>query len=96
MKPSAVTLCVSAAFVVSIATFAVSATWAKEPINTDSGGLAIEGYDPVAYFTQGKPLNGSKEFTYTWMGAQWRFTSSQYLDLFKSNPEKYAPQYGGY
>ncbi len=96
MKSSGAVLCVRAVFVVLIGMFALSTAWAKEPINTDPRGLAIEGYDPIAYFTQGKPLKGSKEFTYKWMGATWRFASAEHLDLFKSNPETYAPQYGGY
>ena len=70
--------------------------WAIKPVNTDAQGLAIKGYDPVAYFIQGRPLKGAEEFTYHWMGAEWRFASAEHLDLFKSNPEKYAPQYGGY
>ena len=69
---------------------------AAEPVNTDSQGLAIQGYDPVAYFIQGKALKGTEEFAYQWMGAEWRFASVEHLDLFRSNPEKYAPQYGGY
>jgi YHS domain-containing protein len=70
--------------------------WAIKPVNTDTQGLAIKGYDPVAYFDQRKPLKGSEKFAYQWMGAEWRFASAEHLDLFKSNPEKYAPQYGGY
>jgi len=96
MKSSGVILCVRAVFVVLIGMFALSTAWATDPINTDSRGLAIEGYDPIAYFTERKPLKGSKEFTYKWMGATWRFASAEHLDLFKSNPETYAPQYGGY
>lgn len=57
---------------------------------------AIKGYDPVAYFTDKKPVKGSKEFTYVWKGALWHFASQKNLDAFKENPEKYAPQYGGY
>ena len=72
------------------------AAWAAEPVNADTQGLAIQGYDPVAYFIQGEPLKGSKEFAYQWMGAEWRFSSTEHLDLFRSNPEGYAPQYGGY
>jgi len=74
----------------------MSAAWASGPFNTDEHGLAIKGYDPVAYFKQGRPLKGSGEFTYRWSGAKWRFVSAEYLELFKSDPEKYAPQYGGY
>jgi YHS domain-containing protein len=76
--------------------FALSQAFAQssEIFITDDG--AIRGYDPVAYFTEGKPLMGSKEFSTLWNGAQWRFISEQNLETFKSDPEKYAPQYGGY
>ena len=57
---------------------------------------ALKGYDTVSYFTEGKPVKGSKNFTTSWKGAQWQFSSQENLDLFKANPEKYAPQYGGY
>lgn len=70
--------------------------WATNPVNVDAQGLAIEGYDPVTYFTRGNPIKGKKEFAYHWMGAEWYFASSGNLELFKSDPEKYAPQYGGY
>ena len=70
---------------------------AKSPINkTFWGGLAIEGYDPVAYFTLGKPTQGKEKFSFEWKGAAWRFASAKHLQLFKAAPEKYAPQYGGY
>ena len=74
----------------------LSAAWAAKPVNTDTQGLAIMGYDPVAYFIQGKALKGTEEFAYQWMGAEWRFASAEHLDLFRANPEEYAPQYGGY
>lgn len=59
-------------------------------------GIAIKGFDPVAYFQESKPVEGSSEFEYEWMGATWRFSSAQNRDLFASNPEQYAPKYGGY
>lgn len=59
-------------------------------------GSAIRGYDPVAYFTQGKPVKGSSDYEYEWKGATWRFSSAEHRDAFKANPEKYAPQYGGH
>ncbi len=59
-------------------------------------GVAIEGYDTVAYFTKGGPVKGSAEFTHRWKDADWHFASAQHRDLFIANPEKYAPQYGGY
>lgn len=67
-----------------------------DSVNKDSAGLAIKGYDAVAYFTQSKPVKGTASFTHHWNGAEWRFESQADLDLFKANPEKYAPQYGGY
>ncbi len=60
------------------------------------GGVAIEGTDPVAYFTDGKPVKGSDEITHDWNGATWHFASAENRDLFAADPEKYAPQYGGY
>lgn len=60
------------------------------------GNLAVEGYDTVAYFTENRPIEGSKQYQVAWMGANWRFSSVRNLELFKSNPRKYAPQYGGY
>lgn len=76
---------------------------AEPPINTLTGGFfggrsdtAILGYDPVAYFTVGKPVKGSDSFMLVWMGSKWKFSSQANLDLFKVSPEKYAPQYGGY
>ncbi len=59
-------------------------------------GVAIRGADPVAYFTQGDAVIGSPEFEYEWNGATWRFASAEHRDLFASNPEDYAPQYGGF
>jgi YHS domain-containing protein len=75
--------------------FAGAALAQKAPIYADSSG-AIRGYDPVAYFTQGRPVQGSKEFTHRWNGAVWRFASAQNRDRFAAAPQKYAPQYGGY
>ena len=57
---------------------------------------AVSGYDTVAYFTEGKPVKGSSKFKYKYQGAEWFFSSAKNLDLFKNDPEKYAPQYGGY
>ncbi len=59
-------------------------------------GVAIRGYDPVAYFKVGKPQKGNKQFQTKWNGATWYFASQENLDDFNSSPEKFAPQYGGY
>ena len=58
--------------------------------------MAVKGTDVVAYFTDAKPVKGSPEFSYKWRGATWQFASAEHLAMFKENPEKYAPQYGGY
>lgn len=57
---------------------------------------AVGGFDPVAYFTEGKPIEGKKNFHIQYQGADWYFSSRQNLDLFQNDPEKYAPQYGGF
>lgn len=59
-------------------------------------GKAIRGYDPVAYFTEGKPVMGTDSLVLEWNQAKWYFSSRKNLNLFKANPDKYAPQYGGY
>jgi YHS domain-containing protein len=69
---------------------------AGEVVNTDKRGLALQGYDPVGYFTDGKPIKGSAEFTATFKGATYQFVSAQHRDTFNRAPEKYAPQFGGF
>jgi YHS domain-containing protein len=69
--------------------------FAIEPIFSSKEG-AIRGYDPVAYFTKHKAVKGSKKLSTTWQGAKWHFSSQANLEAFVADPEKYAPQYGGY
>lgn len=94
-----------AATVVALSTLLIVGTaHAAEPINTlekklfgyKPSGVAIRGYDTVAYFTVGEPTEGSDAYSSQWQGATWRFASQENLDLFEADPEKYAPQYGGY
>lgn len=59
-------------------------------------GIAIHGHDPVAYFQENKPVSGKAEYTFEWNGAKWQFATHENLQMFKQNPEQYAPQYGGY
>lgn len=59
-------------------------------------GVAIRGYDTVAYHTQGVAIPGSDSFTASWRGANWKFGSAEHRDLFVADPEKYAPRFGGY
>jgi YHS domain-containing protein len=75
----------------------LSPALADDPVYTGIfSSLAVSGYDPVAYFTDGKPVEGSSDYEYEWKGATWRFASAANLAAFKMDPEKYAPQYGGY
>ena len=70
--------------------------WAVEPINTSGRArLALHGYDAVAYF-DGEARRGSEEITHRWMEVVWRFASTETRDRFATDPERYAPQYGGY
>ena len=59
-------------------------------------GIALKGYDAVAYFTTGEPTPGVDEYTHRWKGVTYRFASAENLELFKTAPERYVPQYGGY
>ena len=65
-------------------------------VSTDVEKLAIRGYDTVAYFTDGKPVQGSQQFESVWQGAHWRFANAEHRELFMSRPESYAPRFGGY
>ena len=66
------------------------------PVNVTKEGVVIKGYDPVAYFTERRPVKGLPEFEYVWRGARWRFASAQNRDAFSKDPGKYSPKYGGY
>jgi YHS domain-containing protein len=92
-KPVRLVLCLAAAAAVVML---ACSSQALPPVNTTADGLAIKGYDPVAYFTRGEPTKGSEEFEYEWNGAKWRFATREHLEMFKEDPERYAPQYGGY
>ena len=69
---------------------------ASKPSIYAEDGIAIDGTDAVAYFTEGKPVAGSPEFSHDWMGATWHFSTAENRDLFAADPDAYAPQYGGY
>ena len=67
--------------------------------NVDENGVGISGYDPIAFFTEGKPVNGNPQYQSKYSnygGATYYFASAEHKALFDQNPEKYAPQYGGY
>jgi hypothetical protein len=80
----------------AIAALATSAARADGIVNVDKSGVAIQGYDPVAYFTDGAATPGSAAHTAAWEGAVWHFASAANRDAFVASPDKYAPQYGGW
>jgi YHS domain-containing protein len=67
-----------------------------EAVNVDQNRLAIKGYDPVAYFTDAKPVEGNAKYSAEYNGATYHFASAEHQSLFNGDPAKYAPQYGGY
>ncbi|WP_027663784.1 YHS domain-containing (seleno)protein [Rhizobium leguminosarum] len=86
-----------AVFVVALVAVGGSRAFADDSVNTGYfGGVAIMGYDPVAYFTEGKAVKGSEEFSHEWLGTPWLFANAKHREMFISEPIKYAPQYGGY
>jgi YHS domain-containing protein len=74
---------------------AASALLAGPAVAQGNGPLALKGYDPVAYFTEHKPTPGVEQYEYTFDGQRYRFANARHRDLFKANPDKYAPQFGG-
>jgi len=80
--------------------FASAAVFAQEPLRKKhfnlENGLAIQGYDPVAYFTKNKPVKGKKDLAVYDQGATYYFSSAENKELFKNNPAKYEPEYGGW
>ena len=76
--------------------FLATITFAQKPEIFSNKSGAIKGYDPVAYFTDNKPVKGSDDISYAWHGATWHFATAENKEKFVANPEKFAPQYGGY
>jgi YHS domain-containing protein len=68
----------------------------KSLLNLDKSGLAIQGYDPVAFFADNKPVKGKPEFQSVHSGATYRFASREHKDLFDKDPAKYEPVFGGF
>lgn len=83
---------IAAALVLAFA----SAAFAADEVNTDRTGLAIVGYDPVAYFTDGEPTKGDFQTTAEHDGAVYRFVSEENRARFLESPDRYVPQFGGY
>jgi YHS domain-containing protein len=85
------------AVLVLLAALAMAASPAlAEKVNVDRDGIAIHGYDPVAYFTEGRPVEGRAEVTAEHGGAIYRFASAEHRDMFRADSERFAPRYGGF
>ena len=70
---------------------------ADSKINTGYfGNVAIKGYDPVAYFTEGKAIKGNEGHALKWLGATWHFSNVEHRQMFADSPLRFAPQYGGH
>ncbi|MFC3120290.1 YHS domain-containing (seleno)protein [Agaribacter flavus] len=93
MKLSAILKAAAVASTLTLSSFVFAA---DIDMNADANDVAIKGYDTVAYFTQGSAVEGSSKYTATYKNAIYQFSSEKNRDLFRSNPEKYAPQYGGF
>ena len=79
-----------------VLSFTVIGAHAQKSATFVADGKAIKGYDPVAFFTESRAVRGQDSLMYGWNGADWLFSSRANLDRFRAEPEKYAPQYGGY
>jgi hypothetical protein len=69
---------------------------AGEVMNARPGGLAVKGYDVVAYFTDNAPVLGSEDIEFTWREVRWRFANEEHREIFRAEPQRYAPRYGGF
>ena len=68
----------------------------SSPIQANKEGVAIDGFDPVAYFTQDKAVRGSSQYSCIHLNRTWHFSSEENREKFLANPDKFVPQYGGY
>jgi YHS domain-containing protein len=91
----AVLIVVLGLFVALTGSAAVATESPVAAVNAEQG-VGLKGYDPVAYFINGAPAEGSEQYTFAWKGVTYRFASAGSLEKFKADPEKYLPQYGGY
>ena len=96
MATKGILVILSAAFLIGLLAVGLNARPLKKKINSNIFGVAIKGYDTVAYFTEGRAVKGQSKFSYSWNDAEWYFSSAENRDLFKAKPEDYAPKYGGY
>ena len=86
----------TACLIVSLAAVWPLTANAVDEVNQTFFGVAIKGYDTVAYFKEGRAVKGQRKFAHLWNDAKWYFASESNREMFAADPEKYAPQYGGY
>lgn len=95
------TLMVVAVLIILVATFATvkrvsPLSWGIWGTTNTNSGVALQGFDAVSYFSEGDPLQGDSEFSFTFADAEWQFSSAENRDLFAANPDQYAPEFGGF
>jgi YHS domain-containing protein len=83
-------------FGIGIALAGCSSTGKSIGVNTDGNGLALRGFDAVAYFAVENAVKGDGKYEYVWNGAKWLFSSEENMKMFQANPDMYSPQFGGY
>jgi len=88
--------CLTGVLVLALLAIGSTPSLAFNKVNKSDNGVAIKGYDSVAYHTEGRAVKGKEEFSYKWNDAEWYFASAKNRDLFAANPERFAPKYGGY
>ena len=94
LKPSRLIHLITLSFL--IFTVGMGSAVAFDKINKTFFGVAIKGYDTVAYHTEGRAVKGDRKFSYEWNDAKWHFASVINRDLFAADPDRYAPEFGGY
>ena len=88
--------CSKGILVITLLTIGISPAIAFDKVSKSRSGVAIRGFDTVAFHTDKRAVKGKKEFSYQWNDATWYFTSAENRDLFAADPLLYAPQFGGY
>ena len=87
--------CSTVVLVLVFLTFGISPAIAVDKVFKSKSGVAIRGFDAVAFHTEKRAVKGKKEFFYQWNDARWFFKSAENRDLFLADPLRFAPQFGG-
>lgn len=88
--------CFAGILLIAFLTMGILPAIAADKVNKSKSGVAIRGFDTVAFHTQGRAVKGKKAFSYQWNDATWYFKNAQNRDLFAADPARYAPQFGGH